>query len=115
VSGAGEGVALALPRGEGGGAGEYTEYLTALRARLQQALRYPLSARRRGASGTVQLEIVIHADGRIGDVVVVRSSSHPALDEAAVEAVRSLPRQPFPAGVKPRVLRARLPVVFELR
>jgi TonB family protein len=63
----------------------------------------------------VQLEILIHADGRISDVVVVGSSSHQALDDAAVEAVRSLPRQPFPAGVKPRVLRARLPVVFELR
>jgi periplasmic protein TonB len=116
AGGSGDAAALAWARGEGGaGAGQYTEYLASIRARLQQALRYPLSARRRGASGVVQLEILIHADGRIGDVVVAGSSTHQALDDAAVEAVRSLPPQPFPAGVKPRVLRARLPVVFELR
>jgi TonB family protein len=63
----------------------------------------------------VHLEISIRADGRIDDVIVVGSSSHQALDDAAVEAVRSLPARPFPPGLRPRALRARLPVVFELR
>jgi protein TonB len=115
-SGSGEGKSLALARGGGGGgAGEYAGYLASLRQRLQQALRYPPSARRQGLTGTVQLEIVVRADGSIGAVTVVTSSSYPTLDEAAVEAVRHLPPSPFPPGVTPRVLRTRLPVVFELR
>ena len=114
--GAGEGKSLALARGGGGGgAGEYAGYLASLRQRLQQALRYPPAARRQGLTGTVQLEIVVRTDGSIGDVSVVTSSSYPTLDEAAVEAVRNLPPSPFPPGVTPRVLRTRLPVVFELR
>jgi protein TonB len=114
--GSGEGKSLALARGGGGGgAGEYAGYLASLRQRLQQALRYPASARRQGLTGTVQLEIVVRADGSIGEVTVVTSSTYPTLDEAAVEAVRTLAPSPFPPGVTPRVLRTRLPVVFELR
>ncbi len=48
-------------------------------------------------------------------MTLARSSSHDVLDEAAVDAVRSLRRVPFPADVRPRPLRVRLPVVFELR
>ena len=71
-------------------------------------------ARSRGLQGTVYLEIFIKSDGAIGDVSVTSSSSHPLLDEAALEAVRSLAPQPFPKGLKPRPLRVRLPVVFDL-
>ena len=78
------------------------------------ALRYPPPARSRGLQGTVYLEIFIKSDGAIGDVSVTSSSSHPLLDEAALEAVRSLAPQPFPKGLKPRPLRVRLPVVFDL-
>jgi TonB family protein len=45
----------------------------------------------------------------------VRSSSHALLDDAALDAARGLPRVPFPPDVRPRALRVRLPVVFELR
>jgi TonB family protein len=47
--------------------------------------------------------------------LVVVSSSHPLLDEAAVEAVRSLPPLPLPEHLPRRPLRIRLPLVFELR
>ena len=112
VGGAGT-LALAIP-GDGG-AGAYGPYLAALRRRLQEALEYPAAARRRGLSGTVHLEIALEATGRVSEVMLVRSSSHALLDDAALDAARGLRRVPFPPEVRPRALRVRLPVVFELR
>ena len=106
-------VALAIP-GDGG-AGAYGPYLAALRRRLQEALEYPMAARRRGLTGTVHLEIALEATGHVSDVLLVRSSSHAVLDTAALDAARNLRRVPFPPDVRPRALRVRLPVVFELR
>jgi len=106
-------LALAIP-GDGG-AGAYGPYLAALRRRLQEALEYPAAARRRGLSGTVHLEIALEATGRVSEVMLVRSSSHALLDDAALDAARGLRRVPFPPEVRPRALRVRLPVVFELR
>jgi len=66
-------------------------------------------------AGTVQVEISVEPTGRISEVVVVRSSSHEMLDSAALDAVRALRQIPFPPGVRPRAIRVRLPIVFELR
>jgi len=86
-----------------------------VRRLIQESLQYPLAARRRGLKGTVHLEILIKPDGAISAVSVIGSSSHQMLDEAALEAVRNLGPQPFPAGLMPRPLRVRLPVVFDLQ
>jgi TonB family protein len=116
TSGGGSGSRVALAPGGGGGPGsEYGGYLAGVRRRVQESLQYPTSARRRGIKGTVNLEILIRADGAISSVSVAASSSHSELDEAAVEAVRSLAPQPFPAGLKPRPLRVKLPIVFDLQ
>ena len=125
--GAGRGAARGAPGGTGrdalaaaapasaAPAAEYGAYLAEVRRRIQEALRYPLAARRRGLAGTVQLEILIRPDGAIDGVNLAAPSAHRVLDEAALEAVRGLAPVPFPAGVAPRPLRVRLPVVFELR
>jgi protein TonB len=94
---------------------EYGPYLAGVRRRFLEALKYPPPARSRGLTGTVQLEVLIKRDGAIGNVSVASSSSHPLLDEAALEAMRGLPPQPFPRGLTPRELRVRLPVVFDLQ
>jgi len=110
----GNAVASGGPAGGTPGA-EYGSYLAQMRRRLMEALRYPPPARSRGLSGTVLLDISIESSGAIGNVSVTRSSSHPLLDEAALEAARSLSPQPFPKGLAPRPLRVRLPVVFDLQ
>jgi len=112
--GGGNVVASSGPAGGTPGA-EYGSYLAQMRRRLMEALRYPPPARSRGLSGTVLLDISIESSGAIADVSVTRSSSHPLLDEAALEAARSLSPQPFPKGLAPRPLRVRLPVVFDLQ
>ena len=102
----------------GGGRGEpgaeYGGYLAQLRRRVQEMLRYPLVARRRGLTGTAHVELVILPTGTIARASVVKSSTHAVLDEAALESVRALPVMPFPAGLPPRQLVVRLPVVFAL-
>jgi len=114
--GAGGGTAVASGGPPGGAQGaEYGNYLATVRRRFHEALRYPPPARSRGLKGTVHLDIFIKSDGAIGNVSVADSSSHPLLDEAALEAARSLAPQPFPKGLAPRPLRVRLPVVFDLQ
>jgi protein TonB len=112
--GRGEEVAALVPGGSDGGV-EYGAYLASIRRLIQQSLDYPAAARRRSLTGTVQLEIVIESTGAIARVAVVDSSSHRVLDEAAVQTVQALPPVPFPPGLSRRTLRARLPIVFELR
>jgi len=112
----GSALALAVPGGGGEGeAAEYAGYYALLRRRVLESLTYPPAARRRSQTGTVQLELEIQPTGVISRVEVVASSSHRVLDEAAVDTMRGVGRVPFPPNVRPRPLRVRLPVVFDLR
>ena len=106
---------LTAPNGGGGEAAEYAAYFALLRRRVTESLIYPPAARRLSLTGTVHVDLDIQPTGVISQVTVVSSSSHRVLDEAAVEAVRDLGRLAFPPGVRPRQLRVRLPVVFDLR
>ena len=108
-------LALAVPGERGGEGSEYAGYYALLRRRVQEALTYPATARRRELTGTVQVEIDIQSTGAITQVVLAVSSSHRVLDDAALEAVRGIERLPFPPDLRPRRLRVRLPVVFALR
>jgi protein TonB len=109
-------VAAVPPSEAGSGApAEYGPYLAALRERIQQSVRYPATARRRGLAGTVNVEILILANGTIGDVMLLESSAHAALDAAALDTIRSLPRVPLPPELPARPLRVRVPVVFRMR
>ncbi len=94
---------------------EYAGYLARFRHGVQAGLTYPMAARRRGIAGTVELEVSIDPQGRVRDVRVSTSSSHAILDDAAADAVRRLPPMPFPAGLPPRALTVRLPLVFALQ
>jgi TonB family protein len=110
-------LALAIP-GTGGGdpaAADYAGYYQTLRQRLHESLTYPQIARRRGLTGTVMVDVEVDASGKVGRVTLINSSSHAVLDDAAIDALRSVGRVPFPPGVAPRRLRVRMPVVFEMR
>jgi TonB family protein len=116
VGGGGSRLALAVPgAGRGDVPPEFGPYLAGFRQRIQESLVYPLAARRRGLAGRVEIEVVLEPSGRIRDVAVVSSSSHALLDEAAVEAVKSLQPLPLPEQAKRQALRVRLPVVFQLQ
>jgi periplasmic protein TonB len=116
IGGGGSRLALAAPAtGRGEVPAEFGPYLARFRERIQELVVYPLAARRRGLAGRVEIELLLEPSGRVRDVAVVASSSHALLDEAAVDAVRSLVPQPLPEHLPHRPLKVRLPVVFELR
>lgn len=107
---------LALP-GDGRGAvpAEYGPYLARFRRSVEDALVYPLAARRQGLAGRVELDVLLEPGGRVTAVEIHMSSSHGVLDEAGIAAVRSLPPLPLPEGLPRRPLRIRLPLDFQLR
>lgn len=108
-------LALAAP-GEGRSSvpAEYGPYLARFRQRLQEALVYPLAARRQGLSGSVELEVLVEPSGQIRSVRLLSSSSHAVLDAAALDTVRALAPLPLPEHLPRRPLKIRLPVVFHL-
>ncbi len=50
--------------------------------------KYPRAARKRGYEGEVKLKVFVLADGRVGEIEVIRPSGHQILDESALEAVK---------------------------
>ena len=58
-------------------------------------LNYPAEARRMGIEGTADVSGVIEPDGGISGVGIKRSSGNSQLDEAAMQAVRSMACAPF--------------------
>ena len=77
---------------------------------------YPLIAAKRGWEGTVRVEVTVLPNGRARDAVVVTSSGHRALDEAALEhAERSWRFVPSTRDGTPVESRLQVSVSFELR
>jgi protein TonB len=114
-TGSGSSLAATTSDGRDGIAPEYGPYLAGFRRRIQEALEYPLAARRRGLAGTVELEVLLEPSGRVTAARVVSSSSHAVLDDAALRAVRGLGAEPFPERLPRKSLRIRIPLAFELR
>jgi protein TonB len=71
------------------------EYAALIKGRIEGAKFYPAAAERQRQRGTVRVSFVVGADGAVSGIRVRDGSGHPALDEAAVEAVRRAGR--FPA------------------
>jgi periplasmic protein TonB len=114
-SAGGGALALAVPGSGGAAAGEYAAYLARFRRRVQEALVYPPLARRRGLTGSVEVEVLIEPGGTVKAAHVITSSSHAVLDAAALDAIRSLPAVPLPEHLPRRALRVRLPLSFLLQ
>jgi protein TonB len=75
---------------------------------------YPLSARRRGLEGRVQLRIEIDASGQVASVDVAVSSGSESLDDAAVAAVRHWRFRPERRGGQTRAATIVVPIRFQL-
>jgi len=83
----------------------------AIRARIERRKRYPSGAR--GASSTVTVRLTVSRAGALAGVSVARSSGHPALDQAAVAAVRAAAGFPAaPMGLGDASYSFTLPMAF---
>lgn len=75
---------------------------------------YPLSAIRRGYSGTVMLHVLVNKKGEVKEVRIEHSSGYAILDKAAEEAVKSWGFEPGRQGDTPMDMWVNVPVVFNL-
>lgn len=86
---------------------EKQTFFAFLRTKIQQNLRYPASARRRGIEGEVSVRFVMENSGMIRDIAIMRGES--IFHEAAKHAVASA------SGVKvPEILTDTLPAEIDL-
>ena len=75
----------------------YQKYLVNMKNKIQLYWEYPQLAARNGWEGRLQINFTIRKDGSIGDILLVKSSNYPALDDAAVTALKlASPFPPFP-------------------
>jgi len=89
-------------------------YLSAVRARIEKAKRYPSLARRRGLEGRAAVAFELDETGR-PQHLAVRFADHPLLGEAAVRAVHSAaPFPAFPQGITLAAVRVEVPLRFTL-
>jgi protein TonB len=74
-------------------------YLDAWRSKIERIgnLNYPEEAKRRGISGSLQLDVAINADGSLNSITLLRPSGSKILDDAAVRIVKlAAPFAQFP-------------------
>ncbi len=76
---------------------KYSRYLLDMKQKIEFYWEYPLSSIRNGEQGRLLIDFVITRDGSVKDIRIVKSSNYPALDDAAVTAIRlASPFNPFP-------------------
>jgi protein TonB len=75
---------------------------------------YPMRSRRAGETGVAMVRVFIDISGQPAQVLIQTSSGHPALDEAALSAVRAWRFRPYAEGGVPQAVRVVIPVKFEL-
>lgn len=81
---------------------KWARYVEDWRLKIERVgkLNYPAEARAQNLYGSLELTVVIRADGTLDSVHILRSSGHDILDKAAESIVRlSAPYPPFPPAL----------------
>ncbi len=120
-----EGAAQSPTQGQGGSgtggsavAGDTSErdYLIALQQAIARHQKYPMEARRREQTGIATVAFVVREDGRLDQIRLATSSGEPALDRAALDAMRQLGRfKPIPLSIGRQSWPLRVPIRFALK
>lgn len=76
----------------------------------QPAPHYPIQARRNNHQGTVVVEFLVGADGRVVNAWIKTPCPYESLNQSALSTIRS--RWKFPVG---EARRYRIPIVFQLK
>ncbi len=93
---------------------EYVEPVYSAAYLNNQPPVYPISARRRGIEGTVIIRAMIHDNGHCHHVTVKKSSGHPQLDKAALDAIRDWRFVPARRGKQLITAWVDVPITFRL-
>ena len=105
---------VAVNRGELEAAGVDSEAFTPPRRTKGSSPSYPDAAARDGAQGTVLLECVINEAGAV-EACRVSHSVHPAVDRAAMDAIRRWKYEPGRVMDRPRSIVAQFMMIFRLQ
>jgi protein TonB len=100
-------------KGNGGGPQGVVDGLPVPSARNRHP-EYPDDARRRGWTGTVQLELDLDEAGHVTAARVLRSCGHEVLDKAALQAARTWAFSPATLGGRPVPVTVPVPVNYAL-
>lgn len=79
------------------GASQYLsreDYYDMLLLKVESRKTYPRSARNRQIQGSVDVGFTLETDGNVSNLKIVKTSRHPELDQAALDAVKNA--SPFP-------------------
>lgn len=82
---------------------KYSNYLDAWKRKVERIgnINYPDEARRMKLFGNLILSVGLRSDGTIYEIMVIRSSGHKILDDAAIRIVRlAAPYAPFPEEIR---------------
>jgi len=89
------------------------QYRIVLMSAARRFVRAPDAGAAQGAEGRVDVRLSVAADGTLARTEVARSSGNVALDELAVEILRSAkPHAPVPPALLARPFDVEVPVVF---
>ncbi len=75
---------------------------------------YPELARQAGIEGTVLLSVLVGTDGAVTEVGILISDVTPAMEQAAIAAVRLFEFRPAMQNTKPVKARISIPIIFRL-
>lgn len=67
---------------------KYESYMLKLKDRIESIWQYPQEEARRGIYGDLEISFTIKKNGMLGDVSLKRTSGHPNLDKAAMQALK---------------------------
>ena len=96
-----------MPEFQGEGVGAFRQY-------IQGQLTYPEEAAEKNLEGTTYVKFIVDREGLVEDVEVMRST-HPVLDQAAVDAIKSAPDwKPGKQRGKKVKVQFTIPIVFKL-
>ena len=91
-------------------------YLRRVGRAVRKDFKYPRAAIRAGMEGRAVVSITIDAEGRVINAKLSRSSGYTILDQAAVEAARSIAKVPkAPEALEWSQRRVKIPFKFQLR
>lgn len=76
---------------------------------------YPPESYRRREEGTVELQVMVRADGAVGRVNIAKSSGFPRLDQAAVVAVQAAHFTPGTCDGTPTAMEVIIPFRFVIQ
>ena len=75
---------------------------------------YPLSARRRGEEGRVEVQVQVDVRGHVTTAQVVKSSGYASLDEASLRSIKRAHFAPARRGRTPVPATTKLAIIFRL-